>query len=69
MVSVAAMRSSCLCYAFSSMKAMTSWLLLGLFLVGAHRDSQHFAVQLDAEIEESPPANLAIELLSEKSEY
>ncbi|CAE7436861.1 unnamed protein product, partial [Symbiodinium microadriaticum] len=41
------------------MKAMTSWLLLGLFLVGAHRDSQHFAVQLDAEIEESPPAILA----------
>ncbi|CAE7939057.1 unnamed protein product, partial [Symbiodinium necroappetens] len=38
------------------LEAMTSWLLLGLFLVGAHRDSQHFAVQLDDEIEESPPA-------------
>ncbi|CAE7410581.1 unnamed protein product, partial [Symbiodinium microadriaticum] len=38
---------------------MTSWLLLGLFLVGAHRDSQHFAVQLDDETEESPPAILA----------
>ncbi|CAE7778683.1 unnamed protein product [Symbiodinium necroappetens] len=40
---------------------MISWLLLGLFLVGAHRDSRHFAVQLDDEIEESPssPAILA----------
>ncbi|CAE7456672.1 unnamed protein product [Symbiodinium microadriaticum] len=38
---------------------MISWLLLGLFLVGAHRESQHFAVQLDDEIEESPPAVLA----------
>ena len=65
MVSVAAMRSSCLCYASSSVKAMISWLLLGLFLVGAHRESQHFAVQLDDEIEESPPANLALELFSE----
>jgi len=41
------------------LEVMKFWLLLGLFLVGAHRESQHFAVQLDDEIEESPPAILA----------
>ena len=59
------MRFSCILYAYSSVEVMKFWLLLGLFLVGAHRESQHFAVQLDDEIEESPPATLANELLSE----
>ena len=40
---------------------MRFWLLLSSFLVQAHRESQHFAVQLDEEIEEPPPTMLAQE--------
>ena len=61
MFRVAAMRSSCFCFAYSSMEAMRFWLLLSSFLVQAHRESQHFAVQLDEEIEEPPPTMLAQE--------
>ncbi|CAE7231983.1 unnamed protein product [Symbiodinium sp. CCMP2592] len=34
---------------------MRFWLFLTSLLARAHRESQHFAVQLDEEIEESPP--------------